>query len=278
MILSLIHRLVFAGATAFFFATVFFAWLHWEERRALTTFLSELHTKSGLSKDEIVASISKAIYQATNNTLPAKRLTLYERWEADSPANVTTAVSLNHGIYSTDEHRYNGPCGTMSRVLLNALWYKGIKARKMHLCMPDGTGHTMVEYFDEGKWKVIAPSDNAFVWKNDNGSVASLKEIQNSKSVFRQIYAIQPDYPYDFQTPNHFNWDRLHAFVERKAHRWWGQEWCDEFETPWLMDQPRLLMSILSAIAFAFLGVFQRALKSFVCQRESCKEAIPSSQ
>lgn len=239
--LNTVRKLLLAGACLSFLAALFFAYGHIEERHVLHLFLSELQVDDRLSTDDLVQQTSKAIYERTNNTMPPSGLTLCERIEAFSPANITTAVSLKYGIYIVDGHPMDGPCGTMSRVLLNSLWSHGVKARKVHLVMPDGNGHTMVEYLDEGMWKLISPSDKSFVWRNAEGDVASIEEIQADESVFRQIHSVCPEYPYNFDHPIHFNWDRLPAFVEQRASASWGQGWCDEFETPWLIDQPRLL-------------------------------------
>ena len=165
---------------------VFFAWGQFEEYQILSAFLNEVEIEDGLSTDEYVAAMSRCVYKKTNDTCPLGELSPYERIEAESPANITTAVSLKHKIYVTEGHAENGPCGTMSRTLLNALWRNNIQARKLHLKMPDKTGHTMIEYADGNKWKVIAPSDKSFVWKNTLGEIASVEEIQESDEVFSQ--------------------------------------------------------------------------------------------
>ena len=269
VIIKAIHRLAFTASILFLLAGIFFAWKQVQEHRILSSFLNELEIEDGLSTDEFVVAMSDEIYDETNDTCPLNELSLYDRFEAESPANITTAVSLQYEIYVTDGHAKNGPCGTMSRTLLNALWRNDIRARKLHLQMPDGSGHTMVEYADGDKWKVIAPSDLSFVWKNAADEIASVKEIQQSDEVFSQIYAVRPDYAYSFKHANHFNWDRLPGFIHDQALSRWGQQWCDDFETPWLMDQPRLLLCMLSMIAFAFTFIIARLSKRVLRRRAS---------
>ena len=252
MIIKAINRLSFAASILFFLAAMFLAWGQFEEHQLLSSFLDEVEIEDGLSTDDFVAAMSREVYEKTNDTCPLSELSPYDRMEVDSPANVTTAVSLKYGIYVTEGHSRDGPCGTMTRTLINALRYSGIPARKLHLQMPDGNGHTMAEYADGDKWKVIAPSDKSFVWRNASGEVASLEEIQQSDEVFSQIYSHQADYGYNFDHANHFNWDRLPAFVHDQALSRWGQEWVDDFDTPRLMDQPRLLLCLFCIIAFAF--------------------------
>ena len=235
---------------------IFFLVSHLEERSLVRNLVNSIELDHPATIDEQVIATSQAVYENTNGRKDPEALSFYERQEAFSPANITTGVSLKHGIYIVEGHDKDGPCGTMSRNLLNALWYQGLDARKFHVEMPDGNGHTMVEYLDGDKWKVIAPSDNSFVWRTSDGEIASAKEIQNDNQLFQQIYSEVPDYGYKFNNPNRFNWDRLPAFVHQQALAWYGQEWCDEFQTPRIFDQPRLALAIacfVGALAL-FLG------------------------
>ena len=228
---------------------LFFLICQVEERLLVRDLVSSIDLDDQATVDERVMKTSQAVYKKTNGRMEPDTLSTFERKEAFSPANITTAVSLKYGIYIVEGHPKDGPCGTMSRNLLNALWYQGVRARKLHLNMGDGTGHTMVEYFDEGKWKVIAPSDNSFVWRTSKGEVASAKEIQNDNEIFQQIYSEVPDYAYRFDRVNRFNWERLPSFLQARVSQQFGQKWCDEFEATWIMDQPRL------AAAFVFFLV-----------------------
>ena len=223
---------------------IFFLVRHLEERSLVRNLVSSIELDHPATIDEQVIATSQVVYEKTNGRKDPEDLSFYERHEAFSPANITTGVSLKHGIYIVEGHDKDGPCGTMSRNLLNALWYQGLDARKFHVEMPDGNGHTMVEYRDVDKWKVIAPSDNSFVWRTSEGDVASAKEIQNDDQLFQQIYSEVPDYGYRFDHPKRFNWDRLPAFAHEQALAWYGQEWCDEFQTPRIFDQPRLALAI----------------------------------
>src|SRR5436190_2979658 len=163
----LIHSTCFALAlvaalmSAFLMAKV-------DERNRLLSFLIQdsLRDVDRHDVDASVIALSREIYERTNSGIRAADLPLFERWEATSFFNVGTSVALKYGAYGVEGQQQFGPCGTMTRVLLNACWAVGIPARKLQL-QPDPNGrsggHTMLEFLSHGRWQVISPSDSSFV-------------------------------------------------------------------------------------------------------------------
>jgi hypothetical protein len=208
----------------------------------------------------VVRALSEAIYLRTGRGLPPDSIrSVYDRWEATSFFNVGTGVALKYGMYGVIGHGTYGPCGTMSRVLLAALWRRGIPARKLQLLPgPDGTGgeHTMVEYRTGNRWNVISPSDSSFVWRNRAGQVATVEEIRRDPQVFAQIYAVRPRWEYRFDAPSNIRWEKLPRPVRSALRAVLGPERYAKAKTPALYDKPRhlfLLVSLGGVIFFAGL-------------------------
>ena len=117
-----------------FIFIVFFSTKIIQRNRYLENLIQVSVIDRGLTdNDDIAISISREIFRSTNRVVTRDKLDAYSRWEAFSFFNVTSGVSLKYGIYGIEGHSQLGPCGTMSRVLLNALWELQIPARKLHL-------------------------------------------------------------------------------------------------------------------------------------------------
>lgn len=249
-------------------ASLFFILKTRQEDQLVTELVRHVDSPDHRKVDDRVLAVAKEIFRRTNRRLPSSALSQYEYLEAHSPANVTAGLSLKYGMYVPEDHKKNGPCGTMSRVLLNALWKLDIPARKLHLTTPAETGgHTIVEYFDQGKWKVIAPSDYAFVWHNELGEIAAVSEIAADKSVLAQVYQVQPDFPYDFAAPIRFNWDRIPSPLQRVYRQLLGETAFQNAETPRLLDQPRRLAMFMSLGGSALCGLTVFFLQRKVAER-----------
>ncbi len=236
-----LRRLATVGLWLSVLGTACFAFLHWQEHRLVSSFVDSIDL-AGNTDEEKALTLGKAVYERTNRTIAPADLAQYERWEAFSPFNVTAAVSLRHGIYVPEGHPKPGRCGTMSRVLLNSLWHSGVKARKLQIDTPGTTGHTLVEYSDGEKWKVVSAADRGFVWRNKDGEVATVEEIHADREVLAQVYALEDhEFPYNFKSPRRFFWHRLPNFVRTTAINLFGEEWYNNLAQPRLMDRPRLL-------------------------------------
>jgi hypothetical protein len=255
----LIHRaalllaLVAALFSAFLVAKV-------EERDRLLDGLI-LDATAGVARadtDAIVTSISRAIYVRTNAGIRAADLPLFERWEATSFFNVGTSVALKYGGFGVEGSDRIGPCGTMTRVLLNACWSLGIPARKLQL-EPDDQGryggHTMLEFHSGGRWQVISPSDSSFTWRTRDGRIATVAEIRSDPALFGQIYARYPNYPYRFSRPRHIRWEKLPGPVRAAIRAVLGPQRYDAAETPRLYDQPRSLFLVMALTVTGFCVV-----------------------
>ena len=152
----------------------------------------------------------------------------------------------------------------MSRILLNALWRLDIPARKLQLPNEASGGHTMIEFYHNGKWRVLSPADNTFVWRTDNGEIASAIEIQDNPAIFSQVYSIKPHYPYRFDNYKHIRWNKLPNWLTSIIRRVIGENRFTSIETPRLYDLPRTLFlycSILSSILLSIAAYVSRPRK-----------------
>jgi len=213
---------------------------------------------AGVERSDTTAPVlapAHAIHERTNRGVGAADLPLVERLESTSPFNMTAAVCLKHGVFGVIGHRPYGQCGPMTRILLNACWRLGIPARKLHLLPPTPSGpdiHTLAEWRSSGRWQVISPSDD-FVWRTRDGRVATVEEIRADTTIFDQVRARYPDYPYRFDWPRHVRWEKLPAPLQAAARALLGERRYRELDTPRLYDRPRALpcgASLLTALAF----------------------------
>lgn len=243
--MRMLHRaaLLLAGAAAL--ASLWFLAQVREEERLLDGLIAG--ATRGIPRadvDSTLLSLSRAIYSRTNRGIPVADLPLLERLEATSAFNVGTSVALKYGIYGLVGDDVMGPCGTMTRILLNACWRLGIPARKLQLLAepqdPIG-GHTMVEFQSRGRWQVLSPSDSSFVWRTAGGLIATRDEIRADSSIFAQVFERYPNYPYRFDRPSNIRWEKLPSPVRRAFRAVLGERRYLEAETPRLYDQHRKL-------------------------------------
>ncbi len=253
---TLLYRIATTLAFSTALAAAFMMFKHHERNQYLQRMISQsLSTRRCLSRDDTVLTLARNIFNQTNNVdgVSPEKLDWYDRWESTSWFNMSSSVALKYGAFGVHGHYVFGPCGTMSRLLLNSLWQLGVPARKLQLldnAEGRGGGHTLVEYEDAGKWKVIATSDSSFVWRNKNGAIADVSEIQQQPSVFAQIYAQQPRYPYLFDNPQHLNWTRFPHWVRASLSTIFSEEQLRSWTTPSLYEQPRLLLFYLFVMLF----------------------------
>lgn len=230
-----------------------------ESRRLVRAFVAE--TLAGVPRDDrdaVVHALALGVYHRTNRALPLRKLPIYDRFEAEWFFNVPTGSSLRHGYYGVLDSGPFGPCGTMSRVLLHALWQLDIPARKLQLLVEPGSGliqHTMVEYRVGDRWQVISPSDSGFRWRNRAGQVATVAEIRADSTIFRQVYAWRPWWPTNFEHTANIRWEKLPAPVRGAFRAVLGEEGYRNAETPRLYEQPRRLFFALSAGAMLLFAL-----------------------
>ena len=255
----LVLSILFAVLSLFFFLKI-------QERNYYLDDLikTTLHGGKHKTREEVVRAISNEIYRYTNKALDANSLGLYERLESISIFNMTSAVSLKYGGFGIMGHTTLGPCGTMSRILLNALWRLNMPARKLQLLSNIKNkidSHTMVEFFDNGRWQVISPSNNSFIWKNKNGEIATVEEIKKDKDIFSQIFKQEPNFTYLFQGSKNIRWNKLPKSIVRIIRFTIGDKAFNKAETPKLYDIPRTLFFIICLIAICFFGTLFLVLK-----------------
>ena len=208
--------------------------------------------------EAVALALSRGVFRETNRTIRADGLPLYERLESTSPFNVTSAVSLEHGVWGVEGRAHDGPCGTMTRVTLGALDRAGIAARKLHITDESGTQdgwHTLLEFRSGGRWLVLSPSDSAFVWRAHDGSIATLDEIQTDSAIFAEIFEPFPSYPYRVDHATHIRWEKLPRPVRTLARMILGPAAYEHAFTPRLYDQPRRLFFITSLAALGAFGL-----------------------
>ncbi len=185
----ILHRLSLAALLLAAAAAGFFATRVREQDRLLDAFIARsLAGVDRADSDAVVLALAREVHAHTDRGVRAADLTTYDRLESVSPFNMTTAVALRYGAFGVVGHPPFGPCGTMTRVLLNACWRLGIPARKLHLIPPPRDTvdiHTIMEWRTGGRWKVIAPSEN-FVWHARDGRIATLEEIRADPNGLRR--------------------------------------------------------------------------------------------
>ncbi|MBI3949934.1 MAG: hypothetical protein HY314_05715 [Acidobacteria bacterium] len=260
--------LYYASLTALvasLFVSTFFSFKIKEQNHYIDDLINvAVHQKGLQNTEEMVISLSKEIYRRTKRGLSKHDLDWYSQIESASFFNMTSAVSLKYGGYGIIDHPAFGPCGTMSRTLLNALWRLDIPARKLQLlnnAQSKGGGHTMIEFYHNGRWKVLSPSDNAFAWRNKDGEMATAREIKDDYQVFSQIYKVKPHYRYLFDNPQNVRWDKLPSSIVRIIRFLIGEERFNTTQTPTLYDQPRELLFFTFSLSSIFFGVMGYILK-----------------
>jgi hypothetical protein len=259
MIRRLLRRLAVLGLIASALMAIFFV----AKVRERNIYVHDL-IRSSLSDvdryDPSVAAValSRAIYQRTNRTTAPDDLDWFSRWESTSLFNVTSGTSLRYGVYGIEGHSALGPCGSMSRALLNALWALDIPARKLQLLDNEdglGGGHTLVEFYDRGEWRVISPSDSAFVWRDDDGDIASAEQIRNDPTLYASVHRWKADFPYRFDNYQNIRWEKLPGAAQKVIRAVIGPERFADATTPRLYDLPRTLFLIVSLALFVFFLV-----------------------
>ncbi len=106
----------------------------------------------------------------------------------------------------------------------------------------------MVEFFHDGAWRVVAPSDDGFVWRTPNGEIARIEDITSDAEVYDQIYDFRSDFPYTFEGYNYINWGKLPGPVVSLLRRMLSEQQFDNATTPYLYDAPRELFLIASSM------------------------------
>jgi len=230
-----------------------------EQELLLDGLIADVVSTRGLtSHDEIAIALSKEIYSRTNRALRPDQVDLFTRIESASFFNLSSAASLKYGFYEVFGDSQFGACGTMSRTLLNALWKLDIPARKLQILDNEqgiGGGHTVVEFFHDGAWRVVSPSDDGFVWRTEGGEIATAREIQTNPQIFAQIYAAQPNYPYLFDRYRHIRWSKFPDWFTSVIRSIIGPVRFNSMETPRLYDQPRTMLLYGSLSATMLTGI-----------------------
>lgn len=251
---------VAALCSAFFYAKV-------REREVVMEYFTRDATRGIPATDTtaIALAISRDVYRRTNRSIVPGDLPLYERLESTSFFNVTSTVSLLRGTYGILGHTTIGPCGTMSRAVLGSLWSLGIPARKLQLLpVPNrpGGGHTMVEFFEGGRWRVLSPSDSTFTWLTRDGQIATVEEIRADTALFAQIFRRFPNYPYRFDNTAHIRWSKFPPPVQRAMRVLLGERGFRSALTPALYDQPRRLLWYMAMACCACFGALALLARS----------------
>ena len=248
-------------AILFILLSIFFYVQDNEEDSMVKSFIELSYANQNLtSRADSVIIISNAIYNKTKNWIKKDRLDWYSQWEATGFFNMSTAVSLEYGCYGVEGRLGDGPCGTMSKTLLNALWKVDIPARKLQL-FGKGGGHTMVEFYDMNEWKVISPSDSSFIWHRSDGSLATLSDIKSDTSIFNQVYHNwKNNWRYSFDETTNIRWDKIPSFLASVIKFFIGEKSYNTAETPKLYEQPRKFLFIVFFNDTATTEIYTRSL------------------
>jgi Transglutaminase-like superfamily len=161
-----------------------------------------------------------------------------------------------------------GHCGRRSRLLINLLQLKGIKAHKVHLINHDYRKyghnqeyvHAVVEAYVSGSWVIADPLYN-IVFFDDKNNLADLHEIQTNQDIFRKGISRADTYfleyldgLYTYNEYRKFIWSALPfgntlyefliKFIDKSK--------VDNITTPFILEKPYLLLSICSYSAALF--------------------------
>jgi hypothetical protein len=236
-----------------------------ERGETLSQFIQETIGDDGeLPTEEIALRLSGAIFDRTRNPITEDKLDWFSRLMSKSFFNMGPVASLRYGGFGLENHSTVGPCGTMARTLLNALWELDIPARKLQILDNDqgkGGGHTMVEFEANGRWLVISPADSSFVWRKADGSIATAEEIQRDPQLFAQIYERYPEYPYLFDKYSNIRWEKLPPRLRSLARTVLGEERYRTVTTPRLYDRPRTLIFLASLCMTLLFGLLVYATR-----------------
>jgi hypothetical protein len=259
-----IYRLFILICIALFCLSLFFYYKIYEENQLIDNFINKSIDKKLLNDRQYIAiSLATAIYHQTKNVISGEKLDWYDKLETTyllpaSLLHLTAGVSLKYQGYGVAGQQNLGPCGTMSRVLLNTLWRLGIPARELLLlnnAQGKGGNHVMVEFFDGGRWLVISPADTVHVWKNTRGEIATAAEIRQDPEIFKQIYKIRPNYDYLFDNYRNISFEDFPHFIPKIIKFTLGSESFDKLEAPKLYDRPRKLLFYISAVLCLMFGI-----------------------
>lgn len=263
-----VRRSSLAGLALALAASAFFAGAARDESQLLGAFIER--SLAGVDRTDttaVVLALAHAIRDETNHGVRPEALPFYERLESTSPFNMTTAVALRHKAFGVIGHDPYGPCGTMTRIFLNACWRLGIPARKLHLYpnRRDGPGvHTLAEWKSGARWQAISPSDD-FAWRTGDGRVATVGEIRSDSAVYAQVLRRHPYYPYRFDDPRHLRLEKLPPALRGVARAALGERRIRDLETPRLYDEPRVLLldvSLAATLVFALAALLARSRRA----------------
>ncbi len=259
-----IYRLLILICIALFCLSLFFYFKVREENQLIDNFINESIDKKLVNDRQYIAiSLATAIYYQTKKVISGEKLDWYDKLETTyllpaSLVHLTAGVSLKYKGYGVAGQQHLGPCATMSRVLLNALWRLDIPARELLLlnnAQGKGGDHFMVEFFDGGRWLVISPADTAHIWKNPRGEIATAAEIKQDPEIFRQIYKTRANYDYLFDNYKNISFEDFPHFIPKIIKFILGAESFDKLEAPKLYDRPRMLLFYISAILCLVFGI-----------------------
>jgi hypothetical protein len=262
------HILLSLASLGFFCLALLFYGKYREEKQLLARFIADyIDDQHRPDRQYVALALASAIYHQTRNLIDRDRLDWYERFEARYliPApifNLTAGVALKYKVYGIKDQPGVGPCASMTRILLNALWMLDIPARELLLLdngQGEGGGHVMVEFFDGSRWVVVSPADTAHVWRNRQGEMATAAEIQENPEIFHQIYKLRPDYDYLFDNCRNMSFEKFPRLVPKIIKYILGPESFAKLQVPKLYDQPRMLLLSVSGafcLIFGWLAIF----------------------
>jgi len=255
-----LHRLSLVLLILSLISSVFFVFKVREANQLLDALTDDAVTSKNLKdREQIVISLAQEIYRRVDRPLNKDDVDWYTRLAGGSFFYISAAGSLKYGGYGF-VGGVGARCGATSRTLLNALWRLKIPARKLQLLGTDlgrSGAHTMVEFYYHGAWRVCSPSDNGFVWRTEDGEIATVSQIQNNPAIFSQIYLAEPDFPYNFDHPSNIRWGKLPNWMISTIRFVIGERRFKSMETPKLYDEPRVLFlycSVLSSVLFLVLA------------------------
>lgn len=205
---------------------------------------------SYLTVENKVLLLSKKIYSETNSIKDPYKLDWYSLFEIKNLWGISAATGLEYKCYAVRSIAEPDKSEIMTRILLLSLWNINIPARRIVLNSNNSFDtYSMVEFYDDGEWKLISVADSSFVWRNRFVEIASTNEVRKDSLLLNQIKMFNPNWNFDFDDVTYTNWELFPGFIKSIYRSIMGEAAFENSESPRILERPRQI----AFIYFCFL-------------------------
>ncbi len=217
-----------------------------------------LPEQNNLNTEKKVLLLAKKIYTETNRIEDPEELDWYSLFEIKNLWGINVATGLEYKCFAVKSVAEPDKSEIMTRILLLSLWQIDIPARRIVLNLNNSLDtYSMVEFYYDGEWKLISVADNAFVWRNRFGEIASTNEIRKDSVLLSQIKSFNPNWSFTFDDVTHINWEILPQFIKIVYKAILGEAAFENSESPRVLERPRQLAFFYSCFLTAvFLFIY----------------------